>query len=120
MKEKVEKAFRRNWRLYVLMLPAVLWLIVFAYMPMYGILIAFKDYKGKLGILGSPWAEPIIKHFSSFFRTSVAGTVISNTVILSLLTILISFPVPIVFASNKRQQKTQTGANRFVRALFCI
>jgi ABC-type polysaccharide transport system, permease component len=98
MKEKVEKAFRRNWRLYVLMLPAVLWLIVFAYMPMYGILIAFKDYKGKLGILGSPWAEPIMKHFSSFFRTSVAGTVISNTVILSLLTILISFPVPIVFA----------------------
>ena len=71
MKEKVEKAFRRNWRLYVLMLPAVLWLIVFAYMPMYGILIAFKDYKGKLGILGSPWAEPIMKHFSSFFRTSV-------------------------------------------------
>ena len=46
MKEKVEKAFRRNWRLYVLMLPAVLWLIVFAYMPRYGLLPAFKDAKG--------------------------------------------------------------------------
>ena len=80
------------------MLPALLWLVVFAYMPMYGILIAFKDYKGKMGILGSPWAEPILKHFSSFFRTSVAMQVISNTVILSLLTILISFPIPVVFA----------------------
>ena len=55
MKEKVKRTFSRNWRLYVLMLPALFWLVVFAYMPMYGILIAFKDYKGKLGILGSPW-----------------------------------------------------------------
>lgn len=55
MREKLKKGFSRNWRLYVLMMPALLWLIVFAYMPMYGILIAFKDYKGKMGILGSPW-----------------------------------------------------------------
>ena len=51
MREKLKKGFSRNWRLYVLMMPALLWLIVFAYMPMYGILIAFKDYKGKMGIL---------------------------------------------------------------------
>ncbi len=115
MKEKMAKVFRRNWRLYVLMLPALLWLAVFAYMPMYGILIAFKEYKGKLGILGSPWADPILKHFLAFFRTSVAAQVIANTVILSLLTILISFPVPILFAlllnqvrHNGRRKLVQT------------
>lgn len=115
MREKLKKGFSRNWRLYVLMMPALLWLIVFAYMPMYGILIAFKDYKGKMGILGSPWAQPIFKHFISFFRTSIASQVISNTVILSLLTILISFPVPVIFAlllnqikNNRRRKVVQT------------
>ena len=97
------------------MLPALLWLIVFAYMPMYGILIAFKDYKGKMGIMGSPWAEPILKHFTSFFSTSVAPQIIGNTIILSLLTILISFPVPVIFAlllnqikNNRRRKVVQT------------
>ena len=115
MREKLKKGFSRNWRLYVLMMPALLWLIVFAYMTMYGILIAFKDYKGKMGILGSPWAQPIFKHFISFFRTSIASQVISNTVILSLLTILISFPVPVIFAlllnqikNNRRRKVVQT------------
>ena len=115
MKEKVKRTFSRNWRLYVLMLPALLWLIVFAYMPMYGILIAFKDYKGKMGIMGSPWAEPILKHFTSFFSTSVAPQIIGNTIILSLLTILISFPVPVIFAlllnqikNNRRRKVVQT------------
>ncbi|WP_455619880.1 ABC transporter permease [Eisenbergiella sp.] len=115
MREKLKKGFSRNWRLYVLMTPALLWLIVFAYMPMYGILIAFKDYKGKMGILGSPWAQPIFKHFISFFSTSIASQVISNTVILSLLTILISFPVPVIFAlllnqikNDRRRKVVQT------------
>ena len=115
MKEKVKRTFSRNWRLYVLMLPALLGLIVFAYMPMYGILIAFKDYKGKMGIMGSPWAEPILKHFTSFFSTSVAPQIIGNTIILSLLTILISFPVPVIFAlllnqikNNRRRKVVQT------------
>ena len=47
-----KKLIVHNWRLYVLMLPALAWLIIFAYYPMYGLLISFKDYKGTLGILG--------------------------------------------------------------------
>lgn len=105
MKSKARKIIARNWRLYVLMLPALIWLIVFAYVPMYGMVIAFKDYKAKMGILGSPWAEPLFKHFSSFFSTSIAPQVIKNTVVLSLLTILISFPVPIIFALLLNQIK---------------
>ncbi len=113
--EKIKKLIRRNWRLYVLMLPALAWVIVFAYTPMYGLLIAFKDYNAKLGILGSPFAEPVFKHFMSFFKTSIAANVIKNTVVLSLLTILISFPVPVIFAlllnqikKGKRRKVIQT------------
>ena len=87
-----------KWQLYVLLLPAVVWLILFAYYPMYGLLIAFKDYKGNIGILGSPWADPILKHFETFFSTSIAVNAIWNTVIISLLTLVVGFPVPIIFA----------------------
>ena len=87
-----------KWQLYVLLLPAVVWLILFAYYPMYGLLIAFKDYKGNIGILGSPWADPILKQFETFFSTSIAVNAIWNTVIISLLTLVVGFPVPIIFA----------------------
>ena len=87
-----------KWQLYVLLLPAVVWLILFAYYPMYGLLIAFKDYKGNIGILGSPWADPILKHFETFSSTSIAVNAIWNTVIISLLTLVVGFPVPIIFA----------------------
>lgn len=112
---KIKKLVRRNWRLYVLMLPALAWLVVFAYVPMYGIVIAFKDYNARLGILGSPWADPLLKHFKDFFSTSIAPQIIKNTVVLSLMTILISFPIPVIFAlllnqikEGKRRKVIQT------------
>lgn len=67
MREKLKKGFSRNWRLYVLMMPALLWLIVFAYMPMYGILIAFKDYKGKMGDIGKSLGTAYIQTFYFLF-----------------------------------------------------
>ena len=87
-----------SWQLYVLLLPAVIWLVLFAYYPMYGLLIAFKDFKGRMGILGSPWAEPLFKHFETFFSTSIAVNAIWNTVSISVLTFLVGFPVPVIFA----------------------
>lgn len=97
--------FRDNWRLYTLVLPALVWLGFFAYAPMYGLIIAFKSFRPRLGITGSPWADPLFKHFIDFFSTNIAFNTISNTIILSLLTILISFPVPIVFAILLNQIK---------------
>ena len=88
----------RSWQLYVLLLPALVWLLLFAYYPMYGLLIAFKDFKGKMGIMGSPWADPIFKHVEAFFSTSIAVNAIWNTVSISLLTLVVGFPVPVVFA----------------------
>jgi putative aldouronate transport system permease protein len=97
--------YQKNWRLYTLMLPALVWLGCFAYAPMYGLIIAFKDFRARSGIMGSPWANPLFKHFTSFFSTSIAWTTITNTLILSLLTLLISFPVPIIFALLLNQIK---------------
>lgn len=87
-----------SWQLYVLLLPALLWLLFFAYYPMYGVIIAFKDFKARSGILGSPWASPIFKYFQQFFTTSIAVTAIKNTILLSLEQLVISFPIPIIFA----------------------
>lgn len=86
------------WQLYVLLIPALIWLAVFAYYPMYGLIIAFKDFRIREGILGSPWAQPLFEHFQTFFSTSIAVNAIKNTVILSLETLLIGFPIPVIFA----------------------
>lgn len=99
------------WQLYVLLIPALVWALVFAYYPMYGVIIAFKDYQIRAGILKSPWATPLFKYFEQFFSTSIALTAIKNTVIVSLESIVIAFPIPIIFAlllnqvRNKKAQK---------------
>ena len=62
---KLKKALS-CWQLYILLIPALIWLIVFAYYPMYGLIIAFKDFKGRMGIIGSPWQI----RFSSISRCS--------------------------------------------------
>lgn len=95
------------WQLYVLLIPALLWSAVFAYYPMYGLVIAFKDYKIRKGIMGSSWADPLFKYFEQFFSTSIAVHAIQNTVIISLESLLIAFPIPIIFAIllNQIQRK---------------
>lgn len=96
-----KSGFRRaleSWQLYVLLLPALLWAIVFAYYPMYGLIIAFKDYKIRQGIIASPWADPIMKYFTQFFSTSIALQAIKNTIVISLESIVFAFPIPVIFA----------------------
>jgi putative aldouronate transport system permease protein len=97
----------RCWQLYILLIPALLWAFVFAYYPMYGLIVAFKDYKIRIGILGSPWADPLLKYFNQFFSTSIALQAIKNTVIISLESLIIAFPIPIIFALllNQIQKK---------------
>jgi putative aldouronate transport system permease protein len=104
-KKRLVWVYQKNWRLYTLMLPALVWLGCFAYAPMYGLVIAFKDFRARSGIMGSPWVNPLFKHFAAFFSTSLAWTTITNTLILSILTLLISFPVPIIFALLLNQIK---------------
>lgn len=88
----------KAWQLYVLLIPALLWAVIFAYYPMYGVVIAFKDYKIRAGILGSPWANPLLTYFQQFFSTSIALNAIKNTIVISLESLVIAFPIPIIFA----------------------
>ncbi len=86
----------RDWRLYVMLLPALIWLIVFCYVPMYGILMAFEDYRASKGILGSTWVH--LKHFKTWFSSNIFSNAFGNTLRISLKCLLIGFPVPIIFA----------------------
>lgn len=92
------KEASKCWQLYVLLIPALLWAIVFAYYPMYGVIIAFKDYKIRQGIMGSPWATPFFRYFQEFFSTSIAVNAIKNTIVVSLESLVIAFPIPVIFA----------------------
>jgi len=82
--------------LMLLMVPGLALLIIFSYIPMYGIVLAFKHYDVELGILGSPWAG--LYHFKLFFSNSDLWNVLRNTVEISLLKLIFGFPAPIIFA----------------------
>lgn len=94
--EKTGRLLYKNRYLYAMMLLPVLYFILFKYKPMYGILIAFKDFKVREGILGSAWTG--LKYFRQFCADPDFWNAFKNTVLLSLWQILICFPVPILFA----------------------
>ena len=98
----------RNWGLYLLLLPALTLLICFTYKPMYGVLIAFKEYKPVKGILGSAWADPWYKYFKKFFDSFQFKTTIRNTLVITLYSMLVMFPLPIVPALGVNQLKNRT------------
>lgn len=83
---------------YLLLVVPFAFLILFKYVPMYGTILAFKDFKMRLGILESPWADPIYKHFQDFFKNRAFGTIMRNTIVISCLKIFVAFPAPILFA----------------------
>jgi putative aldouronate transport system permease protein len=85
----------RKW-LYAMSLPGLAVLIIFAYIPMYGILIAFKSYKVNLGIWGSPWVG--LQWFEQFFTNPFAMRTVRNTLIIGFYSLLFGFPMPIILA----------------------
>lgn len=87
---------RRNYELYLMILPVLVWVVLFKYLPMYGIQIAFKNYSPSKGIWGSPWVE--FKHFNRFFKSYQFGSLIKNTLTLSVGALLFGFPMPIILA----------------------
>ncbi len=92
----IKKDVKRNWTIYLMVLPVIILLILFAYLPMSGLVMAFQDYKPKLGFMKSPFVG--FKHFRSFFRDPFFPRLVRNTLMISLWELLISFPLTIVFA----------------------
>lgn len=102
---------RRCWRdrqLLLLLLPGLLFYIIFRYGPMYGLVIAFKKYSPFLGVEKSPWVG--LKYFEQFFSSQDFGMLFKNTLMLGALSMIVGFPAPIIFAlllNEVRQPRTK-------------
>lgn len=79
------RSVRRQLPFYIMMAPGIIFITILFYIPMGGVLIAFKDYKARDGIFGSPWMDPLFKNFEFFFKSDVAKTVTFNTLFYNLL-----------------------------------
>ncbi len=108
---KLIQGIARNYELYLFVLPALVYIVLYCYVPMYGAQIAFKDYRAAKGIWGSSWVG--FKHFSRFLSTPSYRALIWNTLRLSVMSLVLDFPCPILFAllvnelrANSRYRKT--------------
>ena len=95
-KDLYKRKIKGSIPLYALLLPSLILLIVFAYVPMGGLIIAFKDYSPALGILKSPFVG--IKHFIQYFNSFQFGVTLKNTLKISIYSIAVGFPLPIILA----------------------
>ena len=100
-KKPLGRAIADNWQLYLLLLIPVVLTFVYKYIPMYGIQIAFRDYKASRGIMGSKWVG--LDWFERFFTAPTCARMIRNTVLLSLYSLLWSFPIPIILSLGINQ-----------------
>ena len=90
------KRVKRSGTLYLLLLPSFIVMFLFTYIPMYGVVIAFKDFTPAQGIMGSPWAG--VKYFQQYFNSYQFWTTIKNTLVISIYSIVVTFPLPIAMA----------------------
>lgn len=102
--QKLKKNVYRCRLLYLLVLPSLISLFIFHYIPIYGVQIAFKDYRTSLGIVGSQWVG--LKHFKKFIEYPYFAKMILNTLKISVLS-LCTFPIPVIFAIMLNEMKNQ-------------
>ena len=95
-KQSFIQGIKSSRALYLLLLPSFIIFLLFTYYPMYGVIIAFKDFSPAQGILGSPWVG--FKNFIQYFNSYQFWPTIRNTIVISLYTIVITFPLPVFLA----------------------
>src|SRR5690625_771223 len=115
-RKRLMKQVLSSWELYIFLLPAFIYFIVFEYAPMYGLQIAFKDYRAVDGIFGSEWVG--FKHFASFFNTYNFWTLIKNTLLINLYELIFSFPAPIILALSINQFMIKKYKNFFQTVIY--
>ncbi|MBE5750640.1 MAG: sugar ABC transporter permease [Clostridiales bacterium] len=111
--------FKKYWIYYAMFLPGGLFLLLFNYVPMGGLVLAFKDYWPKHGMFGSPWAEPFYKNFAVLFEDVYFWTVVKNTLIISVLRFATSFPFTIFVALLFNELRSKTFS-KFVQTILFI
>lgn len=109
---RLARKMLEHWQLYLMALPALAYILLFVHKSMYGIIIAFKNYKFKLGILGSKWVG--LSNFRRLLESYWFPIILRNTLTLSGLSLLIGFPVPIILALmvNEVQRRRPSGCFR--------
>ncbi|WP_374706604.1 ABC transporter permease [Paenibacillus sp. J2TS4] len=122
----MRKNFLKSWQLYTFLLPALTFFVIFHYIPMYGVQIAFKDFIATKGINGSPWAG--FEHFERFFNSYYFWRLLKNTLIISFYQLCL-FPLPIIFAlmlnelrngAFKKWTQTLTYAPHFISVVVVV
>lgn len=104
--QKLKKDFQKNRGLYLLIIPVVLFYIIFHYGPIYGAVIAFKQYAPAKGIMGSPWVG--FKHFQEFFQSIYFVRLLKNTLTISITELIFGFPAPIILALMINELRSRT------------
>ncbi len=121
------RSLSKYWQLYLLLIPVVVYYVMFKYIPMSGIQIAFKDFNFKKGIWDSLWVG--LEHFERFFASKKSISIIWNTLSLSLMSLIITFPLPIALAllfnelhsqKLKKVVQTITYAPHFVSTVVVV
>lgn len=116
-----------NYEMYLFLLPAIIYFVIFKYGPLYGLQIAFKDFNGALGIWGSKWVG--LKHFKNFFSSYYFWLLLRNTIILSVYSLVAGFPIPIILAlmlnevknyKYKKFVQTVTYAPHFISTVVLV
>lgn len=109
--------FKKYWSYYVMMLPGIIYIVMFKYIPMMGSVIAFKDYSAYQGILASPWCG--LDNFKKLFEYPDFYRIFGNTVILGLLKTVLTFPIPVILALMLNEIKNQK-VKKIVQTVICI
>ncbi|MFC4321207.1 ABC transporter permease [Litchfieldia salsa] len=106
-KKTIVNTFKRDYQLWLLVLPAVICVIIFNYIPMYGIQLAFREYDFTAGLTGGEWVG--FKYFEQFINSHMFSDLLRNTLTLSITTIVIGFPAPIILALLINQIRWKRG-----------
>jgi putative aldouronate transport system permease protein len=93
---RIKQDFKRNYAVYLLFVPVLAYYLIFHYAPIYGLVLAFKDYLPSKGIFGSAWVG--LKNFQRFFASVYFGRTLRNTLLISFYELIFGFPAPILFA----------------------
>lgn len=108
----LKKDLKTNRSLYILFIPALLYYLIFHYGSIYGAIIAFMDYSPRLGVTGSPWVG--LKHFLNFFKNPMCSKIISNTLKISIVSMVFNFTLPIILALLLNELKS-VRFSRFIQ-----
>lgn len=106
MGRKILSALKKDWQLWAMILPALAYIIIFCYVPMYGIQLAFRKYDFSKGLTGGDWVG--FKYFIQYFESPMFWTTLRNTFVISFFTLVCGFPAPILLAlvvNSLRQKK---------------